>query len=105
MTIVIGITTLTIGGNMTAEKKTKSVLEHRDKLGKLLAVGDAVCYPDRNSLELGTVKKLNPKMVKVFEAGRANSKWYSGSNKYPQDLVKIDGPEVTMYLLKINSGK
>ena len=85
---------------MTSEKKTKSVLEHRDKLGKLLAVGDAVCYPCQNSLELGTVKKLNPKMVKVFEAGRSNSAWYSGSNKYPQDLVKIDGPEVTMYLLK-----
>jgi len=77
--------------------------EHRDKLGRVLAVGDAVCYPSHNSLELGTVKKLNPKMVKVFEAGRANSKWYSGSNKYPQDLVKIDGPEVTMYLLRKNS--
>lgn len=80
-----------------AEKKQ---LEHRDKLGKLLAVGDAVCYPSRNSLELGTVKKLNPKMVKVWEAGYGASKWYSGSNKYPQDLVKVDGPEVTMYLLK-----
>lgn len=90
---------------MTVEKKTKSTPEHRDKLGKLLEVGDAVCYPCQNSLELGTVKKLNPKMVKVFEAGRSNSKWYSGSNKYPQDLVKIDGPEVTMYLLKMNSGK
>jgi len=87
------------------EKKTKPGPEHRDKLGKLLEVGDAVCYPCQNSLELGTVKKLNPKMVKVFEAGRSNSKWYNGSNKYPQDLVKIDGPEVTMYLLKMNAGK
>jgi len=85
---------------MANEKTTKAAIEHRDKLGKLLAVGDAVCYPCQNSLELGTVKKLNPKMVKVFEAGRADSKWYSGSNKYPEDLVKIDGPEVTMYLLK-----
>jgi len=85
---------------MANEKTTKANIEHRDKLGKLLAVGDAVCYPSHNSLELGTVKKLNPKMVKVFEAGRENSKWYSGSNKYPNDLVKIDGPEVTMYLLK-----
>jgi hypothetical protein len=90
---------------MSVENTTKAPLEHRDKLGKLLAVGDAVCYPDRNSLELGTVKKLNPKMVKVFEAGRANSKWYSGSNKYPSDLVKVDGPEVTMYLLKKAGGK
>jgi hypothetical protein len=77
--------------------------EHRDKLGRVLAIGDAVCYPDRNSLDFGTVKKLNPKMVTVFEAGRTASNWYSGSRKYPQDLVKVDGPEVTMYLLKMNT--
>jgi hypothetical protein len=76
--------------------------EHRDKLGRLLAVGDAVCYPDRNSLDFGTVKKLNPKMVTVYEAG-VSGKWYTGSRKYPQDLVKVDGPEVTMYLLKMSS--
>jgi hypothetical protein len=80
----------------------KAIPEHRDKLGRVLAVGDAVCYPDRNSLELGTVKKLNPKMVKVYEVG-SHGKWYTGSNKYPNDLVKIEGPEVTMYLLKMGS--
>lgn len=80
----------------------KEIPEHRDKLGKLLSIGDAVCYPSHNSLELGTVKKLNPKMVKVWEAGR-HGKWYTGSNKYPQDLVKVEGAEVTMYLLKMNS--
>ena len=87
---------------MTVEKKTKLIPEHRDKLGKLLAVGDAVCYPSHNSLELGTVKKLNNKMVKVWEAGRHGT-WYSGNNKYPSDLVKVEGAEVTMYLLKKNS--
>lgn len=76
--------------------------EHRDKLGRLLAVGDTVCYPDRNSLDFGTVKKLNPKMVTVWEAG-VSGKWYTGSRKYPQDLVKVDGPEVSMYLLKMTS--
>lgn len=85
---------------MATEKTTKAPIEHRDKLGRLIAVGDAVCYPSQNSLELGTVKKLNPKMVKVWEAGRETGRWYSGSNKYPGDLVKVDGPEVTMYLLK-----
>lgn len=80
----------------------KTQPEHRDKLGRLLAIGDAVCYPDRNSLEFGTVKKLNPKMVTVYETG-AFGKWYTGSRKYPQDLVKVDGPEVTMYLLKMSS--
>jgi hypothetical protein len=84
---------------MATVKTPKIPLEHRDKLGRLLAVGDAVCYPSQNSLELGTVKKLNPKMVKVFEAGRSG-KWYTGNNKYPSDLVKVDGPEVSMYLLR-----
>jgi hypothetical protein len=82
----------------------KAIPEHKDKLGRVLAVGDAVCYPCQNSLDLGTVKKLNPKMVKVMEAGRSASKWYTGSNKYPSDLVKVEGAEVTMYLLRMNSG-
>jgi hypothetical protein len=80
---------------------SKEIPEHRDKLGRLLSVGDAVCYPYHNSLELGTVKKLNPKMVKVWEVGR-HSMWYTGANKYPGDLVKVDGPEVSMYLLKMS---
>ena len=74
---------------------------HLDKLGREIAVGDAVCYPDRNKLEFGTVKKLHAKMITVWEAGQTNYLWYSGSKKYPQDLVKVDGPEVTMYLLKL----
>ena len=76
----------------------KEEIVHKDKLGRVLAIGDAVCYPDRNSLDLGTVKKLNLKMVTVWEMGR-HGKWYTGSRKYPHDLVKVDGPEVTMYLL------
>lgn len=77
------------------------VPEHRDRLGRLLNVGDCVAYPSHNSLGIGTVKKLNPKMVKVVPVGsnyRSN-----GSNKYPQDMVLLDGPEVTMYLLKMNT--
>ena len=47
-------------------------------------------------------KKGNPKMVKVWELGKHN-KWYKGNNKYPSDCVLLEGPEVTMYLLK-NTG-
>ena len=80
----------------------KEAVVHKDKLGRVLAIGDAVCYPCQNSLDLGTVKKLNPKMVTVWEMGR-HGKWYTGSRKYPQDLVKVEGPEVTMYLLKLTT--
>jgi hypothetical protein len=76
----------------------KAVPEHKDKLGRLLKVGDFVAFPDRNSLEVGVVKKLNPKMIGV---GRIKSKY--SQNKYPEDIVRLDGPEVSMYLLK-NSG-
>ena len=79
----------------------KPVPEHRDKLGRLLKVGDCVAYPSSNSLAIGTIKKLNPKMVKVAKLG---SKFKSdGNNKYPTDLVLLDGPEVSMYLLKMNT--
>ena len=80
---------------------SKEEIVHKDKLGRVLSVGDAVCYPDQNTLDLGTVRKLNPKMVTVWEIG-SHSTWYTGSRKYPQDLIKVEGPEVTMYLLKLN---
>lgn len=80
----------------------KPIPEHRDKLGRILQVGDAVCFPDRNSLEFGKVKKLNDKMITVWEMG-VHSTWYRGCRKYPGDLIKVEGPEVTLFLLKNSS--
>jgi len=82
-----------------SEKKVKEPIEHKDKLGRLLKVGDCVAYPSSNSLMIGIVKKLNPKMVGVKPL---KNNWGSG-NKYPQDIVLLEGPEVTMYLLMANS--
>ena len=82
------------------DKLTNTPPDHKDKLGRSLAVGDTVCYPSFNTLELGTIKKLNPKMVTVQRVGPRKSK---GQYKYPSDLIKIEGPEVTLYLLKMNS--
>ena len=76
------------------------ISEHRDILGQTLAVGDCVVYPSMNSMSIGTVIKLNPKMVKVRRVG---AKRYGESNKYPADLAKVSGAEVTMYLLKHQS--
>lgn len=75
-------------------------IEHKDKLGRPLNEGDCVAYPTHNSLEIGTIKKLNPKMVKVAKVGAKS--WYAGqgTNKYPEDIVKLDGEEVTLYLLR-----
>ena len=74
--------------------------EHRDKLGRLLKVGDCVAYPASNSLVIGVIKKVNPKMVGVAMLGK--HRW-GPKNKYPFDCVLLEGPEVSMYLLKENS--
>jgi hypothetical protein len=79
----------------------KIEIEHTDRLGRVLKVGDCVAYPAGNTLVIGVVKKINPKMVGVSELGKART-WGSAKNKYPQDCVRLDGPEVTMYLLKGN---
>lgn len=73
--------------------------DHRDKLGRPLAEGDCVAFPSSNSLCIGTIIKINPKMLKVKQLG-ATGYWARGTNKYPEDLVKLEGEEVTVYLLK-----
>ncbi len=78
----------------------KEIPEHRDKLGRLLKVGDCVAYPSSNSLIIGTIKKINPKMIGVAQVGKKSR---NPSNKYPSDLVLLDGPEVTMFLLKASA--
>ena len=82
----------------------KAEVEHKDKLGRVLKVGDCVAYPESNRLEIGTIKKISAKMAMVAELGKTPS-WYSrnGHRKYPSDLVLLEGPLVTMYLLKMNS--
>jgi hypothetical protein len=74
---------------------TKEIPAHKDRLGRLLKIGDCVAYPDGNSLEIGLVKKINPKMIGV---SRIKAKWQK--NKYPSDIVLLEGPEVTMFLLR-----
>ena len=81
--------------------KAKEIPEHKDRLGRTINIGDFVAYPSHNSLSIGTIKKLNPKMVGVAKLGK---KSLSSSNKYPGDLVLLDGPEVTMYLIKHSGG-
>lgn len=79
--------------------KTPPPVEHQDLFGQPLELGDCVVYPRSNSMTVGTVAKLSTKMVGVREVG--TSLWgNSNSNKYPAQVVKVTGAEVTMYLLK-----
>ena len=75
---------------------------HQDKLGREITEGACVAVAHHNSLAVATVVKLNPKTVKIKIANTATHSWYSGvHNKYGDQMVVIDGPEVTMYLLKL----
>ena len=89
---------------MATARVPKAEIQHKDKLGRVLKVGDCVAYPDSNTLAIGTINRVTDKMTMVAELGRKSS-WYNnrGTRKYPSDLVLLEGPEVTMYLLKMNT--
>lgn len=76
----------------------KETPQHNDLFGQPLEVGDCVVYPRSNNMYVGTVRKLNAKMI-----GIAGIKRWGNCNKYPEELVKVSGPAITMYLLKNQS--
>jgi hypothetical protein len=70
---------------------------HKDILGNIIKVGYTVVYPAHNSLKIAVVKKVNPKMINVNPVGRTYL-----DRKYPSDLLVVDDPKITMYMLKHN---
>lgn len=91
---------------MTEKKTTvpKAAPEHRDILGRIINVGDFVAVSVHNDMKIARVTKLNPKMVKVQILNVKTSMWYTGThNKYADDMVIVDGPYVTMYILKTSA--
>lgn len=73
----------------------KSLPEHKDILGNPIKEGDTVVYPSHNSLQVAMVKKVNPKMINVVAVGRT---W--PDRKYPSDLLVVNDPKITMFILK-----
>ena len=72
-------------------------IQHQDIFGRKLAVGDFVAAPYWNSnLGVFSIIKLTPKMVRLRRIGGSRGE----KTAYPVDVVKVDGPEVTMYCLK-----
>lgn len=77
--------------------------EHVDKLGQPLALDDIVAYPDGNSMQIGIVKRLNPKRISVNKVTK--HRWRNSVQyKYPEDLVKIPGELAIIYILQ-NQGE
>lgn len=84
-------------------KPAKVEPKHPDKLGRELNMGDCVVYPQSNSMMIGTVIKFTPKMITVKTVNSGGWRGWE-TRKYSSDVIKIEGPEVTMYLIK-NAGK
>ena len=71
-----------------------------DFLKRKLSIGDSVVFipPYSKTMTLGRVVAFSPKMVRVVYQD-----WYKRdqeSSRKPGELVKVDGPDLTMYLLK-----
>lgn len=77
----------------------KPLPEHRDKLGRVINIGDFVAYPSHNSLGLGKVVKINSKMIGLIPAV-SKRPVNSNTNKYPADLVRLEATDMTWYILK-----
>lgn len=75
---------------------TKEIPIHKDKLGRTIAIGDFVAFPASNSLHVGKITKLNPKMVKVLMLPKSRY----DVNKYPDDVVRLEASDMTWFMLK-----
>lgn len=78
---------------------TKEVPVHKDRLGREIKIGDFVAYPAHNSLQFGKVMKLNTKMVGVIPAV-SKRPIYKNTNKYPEDMVRLEASDMTWYILR-----
>lgn len=75
--------------------KTSEDILHKDILGNKISIGDIVAYPAHNSMKIGTVNKLNPKMINVTAVGKKYV-----DRKYPTELLVINDPKISFYVLK-----
>jgi hypothetical protein len=71
---------------------------HLDILGRRILPGDFVISQSYGQ-ELGiyVVERLTEKMLKLKKIKSGNRK--SNQLRYPDDCVKVEGPEVTLFLL------
>lgn len=82
------------------KSSAKKTFDHTDIFGRKLEIGDVVAAPYWNkNLGIFSVTRMTPKLVHLRKVGAKSTK-----SSYPVDVVKVDGPEVTMYILKNSTG-
>ena len=76
----------------------------KDFLNRELEIGDSVITiaPGYRSFVLARVIKFTPKQVRVAFMNTWNypDGYYTELLQHPTQLTKVDGPDLTMYLLK-----
>lgn len=70
---------------------------HLDMLNRPIILGDSVITCRGNSMYLGRIMKITEKQVFV-KWGESESR-YDKAWKYGNSVCKVDGPDLTMYLL------
>jgi hypothetical protein len=88
--------------------KQKSQVIHYDLIDRPLKMGDIVAarIPGAHELKLATVTKLTKKQVRIEFGDQFHWRSRNGRREAvvnPRNTVLLEGPEVTLYLLK-NSG-
>jgi len=78
----------------------KKEITHCDRLGKNLEVGDVVAFSHDKTLKIGSISKLHPVLVEIKELD--SRPYWNPPKVYPSMTIKLEGPEITAYLLKVN---
>jgi hypothetical protein len=69
---------------------------HIDMLGNKLKDEDTVVYSHHNNLILGVIKRSTPRMLILQAVGKRSST----DRKYPSEVLLIDDPKITIYMIK-----
>lgn len=85
---------------MDDTKPKKEPVKHIDILGQEITEGCYVAAPRSNTMYICRVTKLNPKMIRIVNAKRGDSRSGDGWLVYPKETVRLTGEEAMAYILK-----
>jgi hypothetical protein len=83
---------------------------HVDAIGRPLKIGDPIAIPIRKTeLLIGRITSMGEKKIRVAEYKQPAKveNWKgkmipNGSLRYPSESVLLDGPDILIYLMKLN---
>jgi hypothetical protein len=81
----------------------KPAPEHVDILGQPLQEGCHVAMVHHNSMKIGRVIKLNPKMLRIVPLGTNHWRAEDGYLVYSNQTVRLDGPDALAYILRASN--